>query len=45
MTHKMRVGCGSGKQALGIKKHLEYRPEPISLRPTESLLNEGAALP
>ena len=27
------------------KKHLEYLPEPTSLRPTESARDEGAALP
>jgi hypothetical protein len=34
-----------GKTAAAIKKRLEYRPEPTSLRLTESPLDEGAALP
>jgi hypothetical protein len=34
-----------GNSAAAIKKRLEYRPEPTSLRLTESPLDEGAALP
>jgi hypothetical protein len=34
-----------GKTAGAPKKRLECRPEPISLRVTESPLDEGAALP
>jgi len=46
MTHNIAgLDCRSGKQARGIKKHLEYRLEPITLRLTEPPLNEGAALP
>jgi len=39
------LDCRPGLQAWQIKNRLENRPEPISLPPTESPLNEGAALP
>jgi hypothetical protein len=42
MTHNI---TGWAIQAAAIKKRLEYRSEPTSLRLTESPLDEGAALP